>query len=104
MISENLFDDSMNSSVASMIPLFDPKVNLSSPYKIIETNSSLERFDKPYEGKVACTLLRRLFLCRWYEWLCSKKCSVSSTPSLRFWPQRGAAQSTERGLIESWTK
>ena len=40
MIYENLFDDSMNSSVALMIALFDSIGNLSSPYKIIETNSS----------------------------------------------------------------
>ena len=59
MIYENLFDDSMNSSVA----LFDSIGNLSSSYKIIETNSSLERFNKPYESKIACTQLRRLFLC-----------------------------------------
>ena len=71
----------MNSSVALMIALFDLRGNLSSPYKIIETKSSLERFDKPHESKVACTWLRRLFLCRCYEWQCSKKCSVSSTPS-----------------------
>ena len=55
MIYENLFDDSMNSSVALMIALFDSIGNLSSPYKIIETNSSLERFNKPYERKIACT-------------------------------------------------
>ena len=33
-----------------MIALFDSKGDLSSSYKIIEANSSLERFDKPYEG------------------------------------------------------
>ena len=44
-----------------MIALFDLRGNLSSPYKIIETKSSLERFDKPHESKVACTWLRRLF-------------------------------------------
>ena len=64
MISKNLFDDSLNSSVALMIALFDLVGNLSSPYKIIETNSSLERFNKPYESKIACMPLRRLFLCR----------------------------------------
>ena len=63
MIYENLFDDSMNSSAALMIALFDSIGNLSSSYKIIETNSSLERFNKPYERKIACTQLRRLFLC-----------------------------------------
>ena len=45
----------MNYSVALMIVLFDLIGNLPLPYKIIETNSSLERFDKPYEGKVPCT-------------------------------------------------
>ena len=50
-----------------MIALSDLRGNLSSPYKIIETKSSLERFDKPHESKVACTWLRRLFLCRWYD-------------------------------------
>ena len=44
---ENLFDDSINSSVALMITLFDSKNQLLSPYKIIEPNSSLERFGKP---------------------------------------------------------
>ena len=57
MIYENLFDDSMNSSVALMITLFDSIGNLSSPYKIIETNSSLERFNKLHESKIACTRL-----------------------------------------------
>ena len=46
MIEENLVDDSMNSSVALMIACFDSKGNISSPYKIIETDSSFERFDK----------------------------------------------------------
>ena len=52
MILENLFDDSMNSSVAVMIASLNSKGNLSSPYVIIETNSSLERFGKPYKRKV----------------------------------------------------
>ena len=40
----------MISSVVLMIVLFDSKDNLSSLYKLIETNSSLERFDKLYES------------------------------------------------------
>ena len=47
--------ENMNIGFALMIFLSDSKGKLSSPYKIIETNSSMERFDKPYERKVACT-------------------------------------------------
>lgn len=45
-----------------MIDVFDLKGSVTlSPYKIIETNSTFERFDKLYESKVVCTRLRRLF-------------------------------------------
>ena len=64
-----------------MIAVFD-SMDVTSSYKIIETNSSLERFDKLHESRVACTRMRRLLLCRWYEWQCSKKCFVSSAPSV----------------------
>ena len=60
MIYENLFDDSMNSSLALMIALFDSTGNLSSPYKIIETNTLDDTLD----------LRHRLFLCRYsYRYL-----------------------------------
>ena len=53
----------MNYSVDLMIILLDSKGNLLSTYKVIKTNSSLERFGRRYESKVACMRLRRLFVC-----------------------------------------
>ena len=44
-----------------MIALLYSRGNLSSPYKIIETNPSLVRLDKPYESNVACARMKRQF-------------------------------------------
>ena len=64
MIYENLLDDSMNSSVALMIALFDSIGNLSSPYKIIERNSFLKGYKFPQILKERKSILNEnLFMC-----------------------------------------
>ena len=73
------------------------KAKLSSSYNRHLSSTSFEREEKPYGSNVALTLLRGSDLGTSYEWQCSRKCSIPSTPS--FEGQRGFTASLKYAWI-----
>ena len=72
----------MNFSVDSKICLFWLWENLLSPYNIICTRVWFGRFKMLCNWNTSLIVPRRSRLWSSYAWHCSKKCSVSSIPSL----------------------